>query len=331
MQSSEAFFTIQPFLFWFLAGLTALCALATVVTQNIVRSATWLLFTLVGTSSVFFLLGADLVGATQLLVYVGGTLILVVFGVMLTAQGPFVTMKASGAEWAISVVAGLLLLGVLMSAIISHQGELGPPKVIGEDVLGDGRRIKLPMTPDSQKFAPERSRVANAEEAFKPRDPRLVIKDFKEALEGVPKGPVGFGGKGAGGKGKGKGKEKAEDKPKAEVPPMPKLPEGIDPNAIEIGTGGGIGSMGPGRAEPLNPATSAQSAILGQGFFGVPVGPAHRSPNPPPDTPAGKTPVRRTIRASYLLPFEIVSVHLLVVLIGAAYLARAKRRRGSVA
>src|SRR2546426_12579542 len=32
----------------------------------------------------------------------------------------------------------------------------------------------------------------------------------------------------------------------------------------------------------------------------------------------------------YLLPFEIVSVHLLVVLIGAAYLARAKRRRETV-
>ena len=32
-------------------------------------------------------------------------------------------------------------------------------------------------------------------------------------------------------------------------------------------------------------------------------------------------------RVGYLLPFEIVSVHLLVVLIGAAYLARAKRRR----
>ena len=31
---------------------------------------------------------------------------------------------------------------------------------------------------------------------------------------------------------------------------------------------------------------------------------------------------------AYLLPFEIVSVHLLVVLIGAAYLARAKRRGG---
>jgi NADH-quinone oxidoreductase subunit J len=31
--------------------------------------------------------------------------------------------------------------------------------------------------------------------------------------------------------------------------------------------------------------------------------------------------------SGYLLPFEIVSVHLLVVLLGAAYLARAKRRR----
>jgi NADH-quinone oxidoreductase subunit J len=39
-------------------------------------------------------------------------------------------------------------------------------------------------------------------------------------------------------------------------------------------------------------------------------------------------PERRQV--AYLLPFEIVSVHLLVVLIGAAYLARAKRRRGVV-
>ena len=34
------------------------------------------------------------------------------------------------------------------------------------------------------------------------------------------------------------------------------------------------------------------------------------------------------LTAGYLLPFEIVSVHLLVVLVGAAYLARAKRRKG---
>jgi NADH:ubiquinone oxidoreductase subunit 6 (subunit J) len=37
--------------------------------------------------------------------------------------------------------------------------------------------------------------------------------------------------------------------------------------------------------------------------------------------------VRRAGMSGYLLVFEIISVHLLVVLIGAAYLARAKRRR----
>src|SRR5271156_2511441 len=109
---------VQTFVFWLIAGLTGLCAIATVVTQNIVRSATWLLFTLAGTSAIFFLLGADFVGSVQLLVYVGGTLILVVFGVMLTAQGPFINMKTSGAEWAISVLAGLMLMGVLSLSIV---------------------------------------------------------------------------------------------------------------------------------------------------------------------------------------------------------------------
>src|SRR4051812_23547811 len=104
---------ITPFLFWTLALLTGLCAVAVVVSQNIVRSATWLLFTLGGVSGVFFLLGADFVGATQLLVYVGGTFVLVIFGVMLTAQGPFVNMKTGAAEWAISGFVGLALFTVL--------------------------------------------------------------------------------------------------------------------------------------------------------------------------------------------------------------------------
>src|SRR4249920_3107745 len=104
---------IRPFLFWIVALLTGGSAIAVVASQNIVRSATWLLFTLAGTSGIFFLLGADFVGAIQLLIYVGGTMVLVVFGVMLTAQGPFITMKTSGAEWAISTVAGITLFAVL--------------------------------------------------------------------------------------------------------------------------------------------------------------------------------------------------------------------------
>src|SRR5207237_4859138 len=114
---------LPAFLFWSIAGLTAACAVAVVVSQNIVRSATWLLFTLGGVSAIFFLLGADFVGATQLLVYVGGTLVLVIFGVMLTAQGPFITMRASAAEWAISVERRLLLPAVLVASIarVAHR------------------------------------------------------------------------------------------------------------------------------------------------------------------------------------------------------------------
>src|SRR5260370_22102737 len=109
----DSMFDVQLIAFCLVAGLTGLCALATVITQNIVRSATWLLFTLGGTSALFFLLGADIVGAIQLLVYVGGTLVLVVFDVMLTAQRPFINMKTSGAAWAISIAARIMLVSLL--------------------------------------------------------------------------------------------------------------------------------------------------------------------------------------------------------------------------
>jgi hypothetical protein len=84
--------TLPNVLFCLLAAVTGLSAIAVVVTQNVVRAATWLLFALAGAAGIFFLLGADFIGATQLLIYVGGTLVLVVFGVMLTAQGPFINM-----------------------------------------------------------------------------------------------------------------------------------------------------------------------------------------------------------------------------------------------
>src|SRR5271154_781713 len=104
---------LSQILFWILAVLTGVSALGVVVTQNIVRAAAWLLFSLGGVAGIFFFLGADFVGATQLIVYVGGTLVLVVFGVMLTAQGPFISLRTSAAEWAMSIVVGLLLFGVL--------------------------------------------------------------------------------------------------------------------------------------------------------------------------------------------------------------------------
>jgi NADH-quinone oxidoreductase subunit J len=76
-----------------------------------------------------------------------------------------------------------------------------------------------------------------------------------------------------------------------------------------------------------DPEHSMSSAELGLALLGVKeITPAEKLTSVKTDT---KTPPMRT-QVAYLLPFEIVSVHLLVVLIGAAYLARAKRRRGVV-
>src|SRR5438309_949491 len=123
-------------LFYILAAITGASAIAVVVTQNIVRAATWLLFALAGTAGVFFLLGADFIGATQLLVYVGGTLVLVVFGVMLTAQGPFINMRIGAAEWFIAATVGLVLYAVLAVSLlqINMAGAVPGPMSSSKDI-----------------------------------------------------------------------------------------------------------------------------------------------------------------------------------------------------
>jgi NADH-quinone oxidoreductase subunit J len=151
-------------LFYLLAALTGFSAVAVVVTQNIVRAATWLLFALAGAAGVFFLLGADFIGATQLLIYVGGTLVLVVFGVMLTAQGPFITMRIGAAEWLIALTAALLLFGTLAVSLLraphldpgtnEARKELIGSKYLGAALLGDTR-----VTPGAQLTGVPRERL----------------------------------------------------------------------------------------------------------------------------------------------------------------------------
>src|SRR5437763_6590004 len=147
--------TTTAFLFYFLAAMTGLCALAVVVTDNIVRAAAWLLFTLAGVAGILFLLGAEFIGATQLLVYVGGTLVLVVFGVMLTAQGPFISMKTGAAEWGLSTLVGLLLFGTLAGAIASRP--VLPPRVEppSSEEMTSTTRLGLGMAPGMREATPD--------------------------------------------------------------------------------------------------------------------------------------------------------------------------------
>ena len=185
--------------FFFLVFALLACgfAVALVVTANVVRMALYLIFSLGATAGLFFLAGADFVGSMQLMIYVGGTVVLLVFGVMLTAQGPFVSMKTRGGDWIMALLLSGCLLAVLVPASFSMPG------------------WRQPANPE----------LTHAEQ----------------------------------------------------------------------------------------PATAAR---LGMGLLGARVDKLdHETPEPIKPGMSG-----------YLLPFEIISVHLLVVLIGAAYLARTKRR-----
>jgi NADH-quinone oxidoreductase subunit J len=113
--------SLDVILFAAIASATGLSALAVVFSRNIVRSALWLLFTLIGVSLLYFLLGAEFVGATQLIVYVGGTMVLVVFGVMLTAQAQFLKIRTRPQEW---VVAGILA-AALFALFVATSVRLG--------------------------------------------------------------------------------------------------------------------------------------------------------------------------------------------------------------
>src|SRR3954468_15012547 len=113
-------------LFVVVAAATCASALGVVLARNIVRAAVWLLFTLIGVSMLYFLLGAEFLGAAQLIVYVGGTLVLVVFGVMLTAQGPLKTLRTRPAEWVVGGVLGAALLA-LLAGVMLDLGKTLPP------------------------------------------------------------------------------------------------------------------------------------------------------------------------------------------------------------
>ncbi len=225
----------EQLLFWVFAILTCGGAIAVVATQNIVRMAFWLVVSLGSVAALFFLLHADFLGAAQLLIYVGGTVVLLVFGVMLTASGHTIRVQTSPAETLLGAGVGLVLLSVLLFAISSVDwvGSSG-----GNPTAGDS-----PAIADDREDRRAAERVA-----------RATTPENKAAAEQA----------------------------QAAV-----------------------------QARRQSGRTVRQ---LGLSFYGLrPDRNLHQKSN-------------QALAPGFLQPFEIISIHLLVVLIGAAYLARAKRR-----
>ena len=119
----------HQFFFVMFALLTCGFAVGVLFSGNIVRMAFYLVLSLTSSAGLFFLAGAEFVGAMQLMIYVGGTLVLLIFGVMLTAQDRFISLKTPAREWVLSLIIGGTLLSLLLAAAFRYedwqQAELG--------------------------------------------------------------------------------------------------------------------------------------------------------------------------------------------------------------
>jgi NADH-quinone oxidoreductase subunit J len=111
---------VYSIIFYLFAAITVLSAFFVVTTRNIIHSAYYLLFTLFGIAGIYVLLGADFIAIVQLVVYIGGILILLLFGVMLTNKVTHVqiksgTIKIIPATLAVALFAGILAMTLLNS------------------------------------------------------------------------------------------------------------------------------------------------------------------------------------------------------------------------
>jgi NADH-quinone oxidoreductase subunit J len=104
--------SFDTLLFLILAGLALGSAGVVAFSKNIIHSALALLGTFLGVAGMYITLSADFLAATQILVYVGGTLTLILFAVMLTAriEDMKVSNPTQGLIPGVALVGGLLLV-----------------------------------------------------------------------------------------------------------------------------------------------------------------------------------------------------------------------------
>ncbi len=121
--------------------LTAGSALLAVTSKVVLHAALWLVVALGGLAGCYLVLGAELVALVQLLVYVGGVVVLVLVALMLTREGNAPIATSLGHR----VLAGLvgagvaLLLGVSLTAVVgwSAVDVRGPSSAdIGAQIFG---------------------------------------------------------------------------------------------------------------------------------------------------------------------------------------------------
>lgn len=129
---------MEAILFYIIGGTAAATALGCVLCTNIVRMATCLFGTLGSVAILYFLMAANFLGAIQLIVYAGGTLIVIIFGVMLTSKSPWVRFNPRPVEIVAGAAVGLVLFGSLAALLARTHWSRSEPNAATHEVAAIG-------------------------------------------------------------------------------------------------------------------------------------------------------------------------------------------------
>ena len=112
----------QHIAFGVIAAIVIIGALRVVTTNNVVHAALWLVAVLAGVGGSFLLLGAEFVGVTQILVYIGAIVVLFLFGIMLTRAPIGHEVNLTARNWPMGLVVAVPIAGVLAYTLIDAFG-----------------------------------------------------------------------------------------------------------------------------------------------------------------------------------------------------------------
>jgi NADH-quinone oxidoreductase subunit J len=121
--------TLYDLAFYIFAAVTLISAVVVVSTRHIVYSAFSLLFTFMGVAGIYVLLGADFIAVVQVVIYVGGILILMLFGVMLTNKITNVQIKTGTLQIIPAVIGIGLFAGILVNLLLNTNWKISNTEV----------------------------------------------------------------------------------------------------------------------------------------------------------------------------------------------------------
>lgn len=108
-------------IFYLLAAFTLVSSVLSVTTRQIFRAAIYLLFSLIGIAGIYFWLNYQFIAAVQIVVYVGGIVVLIIFSIFLTQQAGELLPKQQIGRKIFSVLAAFCGFALTMVQVWKHS------------------------------------------------------------------------------------------------------------------------------------------------------------------------------------------------------------------